>query len=200
MWDSVYLCFDPGRPEKQKKPFNWALPQSTGQKHIAFGFTTVLCHLCEKTVLTVPWKKWKESPTAVTVPRDYKETNPDARIWGISSAMWLCSLAEGQKNIQRLKNRKAVSWVFLWPWQFMLPSDTVNWHLTSGIYSAAFKENSGSACKHDLFKFLMLYIIQIASFSWQPEFLPKCQWLNKVILKPISHLLPPNPSMCLCVH
>lgn len=44
--------------------------------------------------------KGKKSPTVVSVPKKYKETNPDARIWGISSAMWLCPLTEGQKNIK----------------------------------------------------------------------------------------------------
>lgn len=76
---------------------------------------------------------------------------------------------------------------------------TLNWHLTSGIYSATFKENPGIAFKHDLFKFLVLYINTdrfIFLTAWVP---PKCQWLNEVILKPISHLLPPNPSVCPCV-
>lgn len=49
---------------------------------IALGLTTVLSSLCEKAVLTALWKKikGKKSPTVVTVPKKYKETNPDARI------------------------------------------------------------------------------------------------------------------------
>lgn len=53
--------------------------------------------------LAVLWKKKKrKSPTIVTVPKEYKKTNPDARIWSISSAMWLCPLTEGEKNITEL--------------------------------------------------------------------------------------------------
>lgn len=102
MWDSVCLPFGSGFPLKQQA-IEGGPPQSTEQKHIAFGLWTVLSRLCEKPVLTVLEKKkikGKKSPTVVSVPKKYKETNPDARIWGISSAMWLCPLTEGQKNIK----------------------------------------------------------------------------------------------------
>lgn len=147
---------------------------------------------------TVKKIKGQKSPTVVTMPKKYKETNPDARIWGISSAMWLCPLAEGQRNIKGLKYFKVVKCLlFVALSLYACRWHTFHWHLTSRIYSAASKENPGIAFRRDLFVFLALYINTdwfIFLTAWVP---PKCQQVNKVIRKPIPHLLPPNPSMCL---
>lgn len=93
------------------------------QEAIQSGPTTehgaeVYCFWTYNCPLPLVWKdcadctgekiKGKKSPTVVTVPKKYKETNPDARIWGISSATQPCPLTEGQKNIKGLKNFKAV--------------------------------------------------------------------------------------------
>lgn len=120
----LFVCFLIRGSLWNKRPLTEALPPSTGQKHsIASGPTTVPSCLCKKACVdcTVKKVKGKKSPAVVTVPEKYKETSPDARIWGISSAMGLCPLTEGQKNIKELKYLRAWNGYFGGPLSVCMP-------------------------------------------------------------------------------
>lgn len=124
MWDSVCLLVGSGLPLKQQ-----AIQLGSAVEHREETY----CFWPHNHPFPLVWKacvdctvkkiKGQKSPTVVTMPKKYKETNPDARIWGISSAMRLCPLTEGQRNIKGLTYFKVVSGYFLWPSHFMHAGD-----------------------------------------------------------------------------
>lgn len=115
MWDSVCLLFRSRLPVKQQAI--QLRPASEHRETYCFWphdgpFQPVWKACVDGTVKKI---KGKETPTIVTVPKKYKKTNPDARIWGISSAMWLCPLTEGQRNIKELTYFKTQNGYFCGP-------------------------------------------------------------------------------------
>lgn len=145
--------------------------------------------------------KGKKSPTVVTVPKKYKKTNPDARIWGISSAMRLCPLTEGQKNMKELKYFKAWNGYFRGPLRLCMSVTHIALAFNKQNLFRSIQEKSWLSLSNTIYlHFWCFILIQIGSFPWQPKsFQNGSKWI-KSFLSPFHIYYPSSFNTSMCCH